>query len=80
MKIYWNICNKYRKFKSPKRPYIFKKALDLFIVYSNCGHEYKKLFEEEESIEILKILCLISNIEEYQKLYDHVWKKHNSRI
>ena len=36
----------------------FKKTLSLPIVYSKCGHEYKK------SIEILKI--------QYQKIYNHV--------
>ena len=30
----------------------------------------KKIFEEE-SIEILKILGLINNTEEYQKIYNH---------
>ena len=70
MKIYCNVCNKYRKSKNIK-VYIFKKALRLFIVYSKCSHEYEKIFEEE-SIEILKILCLITNIEEYQKICNHV--------
>ena len=51
--------------------YISKKTLDLSIVYSNCGHEYQKIFKEE-LIEILKMLGLIANIEEYQKLYKHV--------
>ena len=32
----------------------------------------KNIFKEEESIEILKILGLINNIEEYQKIYNHV--------
>ena len=40
------------------------------IVYSKCGHEYEKLFKEEESIEILKTLGLINSIEEYQKIYN----------
>ena len=31
----------------------------------------KKIFKEE-STEILKILGLITNIEEYQKIYNHV--------
>ena len=30
-----------------------------------------KIFKEEESIEILKILGLINNIEEHQKIYNH---------
>ena len=55
---------------SPKI-YVFKKALDLFIVYIKCGHEYKKIFEEE-SIEILKILVLITNIEAHQKIYNDI--------
>ena len=67
MKIYCNFCNKYRKFKNPKISYFLKKSLDLSIVYSKCGHEYKKIFKEEDLIEILKILILITNIEEYQK-------------
>ena len=41
---------------------IFKKA-SLSIVYRKCGHEYKKIFKEEEDlIEILKIIGLINNI------------------
>ena len=32
----------------------------------------KKIFKKEESVEILKILGLINNIEEYQKIYNHV--------
>ena len=71
MKIYCNVCNKYRKFKNPKILYIFEKTFVLYIFYSKCGHEYTKIFKEEESIEILKILRLIINIEEYQKIYNH---------
>ena len=41
MKIYCNVCNEYRKFKNVKISYIFKK-IDLSIIYSKCGHEYKK--------------------------------------
>ena len=33
-----------------------KKTLDLSIIYSKCGHEYKKIFKEEDSIQILKII------------------------
>ena len=44
------------------------------IAYSRCGHEYEKIFKDKESIEILKILSLINNIEEYQKIYNHVQK------
>ena len=60
--------------------YIFKKALSLPIFHSKCSHDYEKIFKEEDSIEILKILGLINNIEEYQKIYNHGQRKHKSRI
>ena len=47
---------------------------------SKCDHEHEKIFKEEESIEILKILGLINNIEEYQKMYNHAWRKYKSGI
>ena len=40
--MYYNVWNKYRKFKQAKISYIFKETLNLFIVYSKCGHEYEK--------------------------------------
>ena len=39
------------------------KETSLSTVYSECGHEYQKIFKEEEPIEILKILGLIKNID-----------------
>ena len=78
--MYCNICNKYKKPKKTKIPYIFEKILSLSIFYSNFDHEYQKIFEDEESTEILKNLGLLPNIEEYQKIYNHVWGKHKSRI
>ena len=68
--MYCNACNKYRTFKKIKISYILKKTLSLSTVYSKCGHEYEKIFKEG-SIEILKILGLINNIEEYQKIYNY---------
>ena len=53
--------------KTANNQIFFKKTLDLSIIYHKCAHEYKKIFKKEDSIEILKILGLISNIEEYQK-------------
>ena len=58
--------------KKTKISYTFRKTLNHSIVYSKCGHEYEKIFKEEEPIEILKILGLINNIEEHQKIYNHV--------
>ena len=66
--------------KSLKYHMFFKKILDLSVVYSKSGHEYKKIFKERDSNEILKIFGLITNIEEYRKIYNHVWRKHKSRI
>ena len=43
-----------------------------------CGYFFIG-FKEEKSIEILKIPCLINNVEEYQKIYNHVSGKHKSR-
>ena len=78
--MYCNVCNKYGKSTKSKISYIFQKTLSLSIVYSKCGHKYKKIFKEEESIEVLKILGLINNIEEYQKIYNYAWIKSESRI
>ena len=58
--------------------HFFKKALGLSIVCSNC--ECKGIFKKEESSEILKIVGLITNIEEYQKIYYHDKRKDKSRI
>ena len=44
-----------------------KKKLNLPIICSKCGSKV------EESIEILKIIDLIINIEQYQNKYD--WRK-----
>ena len=72
MKIYCNVCNKHRKLKNPKISYIQKKALDLRIVYGKCGNEYEKIFKDDDSIEILKILDLITNIEEYENISKYI--------
>ena len=67
-KFYCVICGKYRKLEKPKISYLLEKTLVLSIICSKCKNEDEK---EEESIEILKILGLINNIEEYQKIYNH---------
>ena len=73
MKMYLNVYNKYRKSKIIKTSWIFKTTLDLSVIYSKCGHEMwsLKIFKEEDSIEVTRILGLITNIEEYQKIYIH---------
>ena len=64
-KIYCVNCSKYRKFEKPKISCLLEKTLVLSIICSKCKNEDDKIFKEEESIEILKILGLINNIEEY---------------
>ena len=67
-KLYWLTCGKYRKFEKPKISYLLEKALFLSIICSKCKNEGEKVFKEEESIEILKILGLLNNIEKYQSI------------
>ena len=61
-------CKKYKKFIKPKTSYICYKIFLLSSICNKCGSEDKKLFMEQESIEILKILGLINNIEKYQNI------------
>ena len=61
-KLYCVISGKYRKFEKPKISYLLEKTLVLSIICSKCKNEDEKIFKEEESIEILKILGLIENI------------------
>ena len=42
--------------------YIFEKTLVISIIFSTCENEDEKIFKEEESIEILKVLGLIKSI------------------
>ena len=60
-KLYCVIFGQYRKSKNLKI-YIFEKRLVLSIICSKCENEDEKIFEKEESIEILKIIGLIKNI------------------
>ena len=57
MKIYSNVCDKYRKFKCPKISYIFKKTLGLSICFSKSNHEYKKYVKKKN-----QLIVLITNI------------------
>ena len=77
IKIYCIVCDKYTTFKNPKKSYIFNKILGLSIFCSKYGNE---IFKKEESVEILKILGSITNIDKYQKMYNQDWRKLKSRI
>ena len=61
-KIYWVIYGKYRKSRNFKISFIIERTLDLCVICSKYKNEDEKIFKEE-SIEILRILCLIKNIQ-----------------
>ena len=67
-KLYFVFCNKYRNYEKPKISYFLEKTFFLSVICSNCKNEDEKIFKEDKSIEILKILSLIDNTEEYQKI------------
>ena len=56
-KLYCAICGKYRKFEKSKTSYILEKPFTVGVKMKK-----RKIFKEEESIEILQILHLIENI------------------
>ena len=60
--------NRNRNSKTLKYHIFSKKTLLFSSICSNCGSKDEKMFKEEESTKILKILDLINNIEEYQKI------------
>ena len=66
--LYCIICNKYKKIEKRKISHLLEKTLVLSVICSKCKNEDEKIFKEEESIEILKILGFINNIEVYQKI------------
>ena len=61
-KFHCDISGKYRKFEKPKISYVLERVLFLSIICSKCKNEDEKIFKEEDSIQILKILGLIKNI------------------
>ena len=77
IRIYGFVCDKYINFKISD---IFKNTLGVSAVCSKCDNEYKKIFKEEWSIEILKFIGFITNIEEYQKIYNQDWRKRKLQI
>ena len=55
------VSTKNRNIEKPEISYILEKTLVLSIICSKCENEEEKIFKEEYSIEILKILGLIEN-------------------
>ena len=61
-KIYCTKCKKYKEFKKPKISYICDRILLFSSICKKYRSEDEKIFKEEESIEILKIIGLINNV------------------
>ena len=61
-KLHCFVCDRYKTFEKPKISYILEKTLVISIICSKCKNEDEKIFKEEESIEISKILGLFKNI------------------
>ena len=58
-KLFCVISSKYRKFEKPDISYLLEKTLVLPIISSKCKNKHEDFFKEE-SIEILRILSLIT--------------------
>ena len=67
-KLYCIICGKYRKFEKPKISYLLEKTFVISIICCKYKNKDEQIFKEEDSIEILKILGLINNIEKYKNI------------
>ena len=65
--VYCVVCSKQRKFGKSKISYLLEKTLVFSIICCKLKNGDEKIFKEE-SIETLKILGLINNIEEYQEI------------
>ena len=52
--------------------HIFLKKQIFLLFTVSVAMNIKKIFKKEDSFEILKVLGLITIIEKYQKLYNHV--------
>ena len=66
-KLYCVFGSNYRKFEKLEVSYLLEKTLVLSIICIKYKNKNGKKIKEEESTEILKILGLINNIEDYQK-------------
>ena len=63
-KIYCSKCNKHKKIKKPEMSYVFDKASVFFLICDKCRSNEEPIFKEEQSSEMIKMFCLIKNLEE----------------
>ena len=61
-KIYCVICDKYKKYRTPKISHIFERSLAVSIICRKYDNEDTKIFKEKESIQMLKMFGLFENI------------------
>ena len=61
-KIYCTKCKKHKEFKKLKISHICDKTLLLSSICNKRGSKDETIFNEKESIEVLKILGLINNM------------------
>ena len=59
-------CNKWRKFKNPKKSYLFHKTFVHSVICGKFDSKDKKIFTGKQWSEILKIVALINNMEKHQ--------------
>ena len=74
-KIYFTKCKKNKEFWKPKISYICDKTLLLSSICDECGSKVEKIFKEKQSIEILKCLGLINNMERYRMKEEKISQK-----
>ena len=55
-KLYCVICSNYGKLEKLKISYLLEKTSVLSIIFSKCKNEDEKIFKDEESMKVLKIL------------------------
>ena len=67
-KIYCIKCKKYKEFIKPKISNICYKTLFLSGICNKWGSDDEKIFMEQESIDILKVLGLINNVGKHQNI------------
>ena len=67
-KINYVKCKKYRKFKNPEKVYLFYKTSVVSVICGKCRSECTRIFKEEESLEILRILGLIKIIQFFKNM------------
>ena len=70
--MYYIKWKKYKKTKKFKIPYFAIKHHFFLVFVTNIEVKMKKIFLEKELMVTLKVITLVTNIKECQKIYNHV--------